>query len=471
MLASMLTMFPATTALALLLPTNLPVQATLSRLRLSTFILTATAIVFRSEVAILLFCNLTYILLKQIARFGHLTYGITLIKSTVLPAGLLGAVVGLSLTVFIDTFFWQSPTYLLPEFSAFLSNVFPSDDGLGASAWGTQPWHWYLTNALPRILLNSFIYLGLWVLAISTPAISEPSLDLLVPNLAYIAIYSILPHKETRFIFPVIPPLTLAGALPSSYIWTRRHRAWLYHILSVILLLSTVGSALVAHAFLLPLSALSYPGAHALNALHTYHSSKYTTEMMDPNIKNTRSVHLDNLSTQTGITRFLQYPPSTKPGQKQWIYDKSENATDLLSPFWWTQFDYAIMESPQLAIGSWEVVSIVRGLGSIRILRPHERLEKEGDITEGERLNFWEDGIDQVALQMYGLGGAQASVTIRQILRDGYGVQWLLGKEWTWTRGWWVDIGWVPKLYVLRREESLTMEDVQQAASVHAEER
>jgi alpha-1,6-mannosyltransferase len=462
-------MFLATMALALLLPTTLPVQASLSRLRLATFILTITAIVFRSEVAVLLFCTVGYIILKQIARHGHLTHGVTLLRSTVLPAGIFGTLVALAMTISTDTFFWQSPTYLWPEFSAFLSNIFPSDNSLGASAWGTQPWHWYFTNALPRILLNPFIYLPLYLLAISNPSTSEPTLDLLLPNLAYIAIYSILPHKETRFIFPVIPPLTLIGALSSSYIWTRRHRTWLYRIVSIGVLFSTIVSALLAHAFVLPLSALSYPGAHALNALHNYNSNLHTAEMITHKVNNTTSVHLDNLSTQTGITRFLQHSPA-KTRETNWIYDKSENTTNLLDPFWWTQFDYAIMESPQLAIGSWEVVSIVRGLGQIQILHPLERREKEGLLTGGERLDFWEDGIDRVALQMCGLSGGQVSVTVRQILREGYGAQWLMGTGWSWTRGWWVDVGWVPKLYVLKRQESLVREDMQEASSVRAED-
>jgi alpha-1,6-mannosyltransferase len=456
-----LTSFTATLALSLLLPKPGSMQASLNRTRLAVFLLTFTAIVFRSEVAILLFCHIAYILLKQVARYGHLTHGITLLRSVIIPGGMAAVPVGLCMTIPIDTFFWQSPTYLWPEFSAFLSNICPSNDSLGASAWGTQPWHWYFSNALPRIMMKPFIYLALWLFAISTPATAEAALDLLLPNLAYIAIYSLLPHKETRFIFPVVPPLTLAGALSSSYTWTRRHRTWLYRIFSIPILLSTIISAILAHAILLPLSAVSYPGAHGLSALHNY--------TLSHNNSDTIRVHLDNLSTQTGITRFVQHAPPTKRGDINWIYDKSENATDRLDPFWWTQFDYAIMESPQLAIGSWDVLSTVRGLGQIRVLRPNEKREKAGVVTRGERLDIWQDAIDGVALEIYGPVGGQASVAARQLLREGYGVQWLLGPGWSWTRGWWVDVGWVPKLYVLKQHESLAKEELQRISTLDAE--
>jgi alpha-1,6-mannosyltransferase len=451
----LLTMSIATVALANLLPRASPVQTSLNRVRVAVSLLTVTAIVFRSEVAILLFAHVGYLLLKQIARFGHLIHGIAFLRSVVIPAGVLGAIVGLSISVPIDTFFWQSRTYLWPELAAFLSNIFPSDDSAGASAWGTSPWHWYFTSALPRLMMKPFIYLVLWALAVSSPATAEPALDLLLPNLAYTAIYSFLPHKETRFIFPIVPPLNLAAALGASHIWIRRQRTRLYWYLVIPLVGSTILSALIAHAILLPISSLSYPGAHALNSLHNYASSSNVTHATNQNQFNIIRVHLDNLSTQTGITRFLQHPAPTipTPSNPLWLYDKSDNTTDLLDPFWWDQFDYIIMEAPRLAIGSWEVVDIIRGLGRVSIPQPDER--------RGAEEEFWEDGVDAVASEMYGSLGGKISVVARSVLRDGYGVRWLLGDEWSWTRGYWVDVGWVPKLYVLERRRSLAREEVE----------
>jgi alpha-1,6-mannosyltransferase len=460
-----LTIFIATTALSLLLPRTIPVKAYLTRLRLAVFLLTLTAIVFRSEIAILLFCHVSYVVLKQVARYGHLTHGVALLKSSVIPAGLFGTLIGLCMTVPIDTYFWQSTHYMWPELSAFLSNVFPTKDDIGASAWGTQSWHWYFTSALPRLLMRPFIYLALWLFAVSASAISEPVLDLLFPNLAYIAIYSILPHKETRFIFPVIPSLTLAAALPASYIWIRRHRTLMYRLSSIVLVLSTLLSALIANIVILPLSALSYPGAHALNALHDHVSSVRSLGAITNDTISTIRVHLDNLSTQTGITRFLQQPCPFGIVPGCWVYDKSENTTNLLDSFWWTQFDYTIMESPQLAIGSWDIVSTTRGMGSIRILHPDEKRESSGHIMEQEMSESSYGGLDEMAFQMYGPAGRWVSVAARHILREGHGTQWLLGRNWSWTRGWWVDIGFVPKLYVLKQNESLAKAALDQFSS------
>ena len=457
----------ATLALALLLPENGPSKALSSRTRLAIFLLTVTAVVFRSEVAILLFCHIVYMVLKRTGRSGGFVPVVTLLRSTVIPAGVLGFSIGLFMTVSVDSYFWQSPNYLWPELSAFLFNILPSDESTGASAWGTQSWHWYFTSALPRVFMSPLICPLLWVMAVSHPATSQPALDLLLPNLAYIATYSLLPHKETRFIFPVIPPLTLAASLSASYVWTRRSRTLLYRLLSILLVLSTILSALLAHGVLLPLSALTYPGAHALQALHDHAASDHKSRTME---NSTILIHLDNLSTQTGITRFLQHGPPSEAGDAHFIYDKSENSTNLLDAFWWTQFDYAIMESPQLAIGSWNVISQIRGLGSPRILRSHEKREKAGLESEGGRkVDVWVDVVDMIAQEMYGHVGLRLSVLARLILREGYGTHWLLGRNWSWTRGWWVDVGWVPKLYVLKQRESLVKEEMNRVSSSDAD--
>lgn len=445
----------------MLLPKPTPAQASLGRVKLAFFLFTLTAVIFRSEMAILLFSHMTYMVLKRVARFGHLSHGVMLLKSAIIPAGIFGCFFALCVTIPVDTFFWQSSTYLWPEMSAFLSNIFPSDTSLGASAWGIQPWHWYFSSALPRLLMRPITYLGLWIVAVSTTATSELALDLLLPNLAYVAFYSLLPHKETRFIFPVVPPLTLAAALCASYIWTRRRRRSIYRLLSILLAVSTFVSALVAHGVLLPLSALSYPGAHALNALHHHVSSiQFRPEIISGRANHTVLVHLDNLSTQTGITRFRQHPLPRKAGDLHWIYDKSDNATQLLSPPWWMQFDYAIMESPQRAIGSWDVISTIHGLGSLRILHPADRTDEQRPptVTGAPDTDLPHHGLDMVASQLYGPVGGWVSTTTRTCLRHGYGTRWLRGdkenekeKKSSWTCGWWVDVDWLPKLYVLKK--------------------
>jgi alpha-1,6-mannosyltransferase len=417
--------------------------------RLAFYLLTLATIIFRSELALLLASHSLSLLFN--APGEGLQAQIALLRRALLPAGFFGAVIGLALSIPIDTFFWQSPTPLWPELSAFLSNIFPSDPRLGASAWGTSPWYWYFTSALPRLLLNPFA-VPLIYYTFTTPATS--SLLLLIPNIGYILLYSILPHKETRFLFPVIPPLTTAAALAASYITHRRHRNTLYRLATYVLILSTAATFLIAHGVLLPLSALSYPGAHALNALH-FHASGH-----HPSNKSTIAVHLDNLALQTGVTRFLEMPPSVrdqarsslsslagKISNTRWIYDKSDDPKSLLDPFFWEKFDYVIMEDPGLAIGAWDVVDKIYGLGRLRILKP----DQEMGVTNPN------EGLAAGIGKIYGEKMGIVYCFFKNMVRESYGLSLLSGMRenddggWSLTGGWWVDVEWAEKLFVLRR--------------------
>jgi alpha-1,6-mannosyltransferase len=447
-----MTFMPATLALRFLLPDQTSPGCQLRRVRLAIYLITLTTVVFRSEIAILVACHSLYLLFRA---FGNgLQSQIALIRNALLPAGLFGALIGLAISVPIDTFFWQSPTPLWPELSAFISNVFPSDSSLGASAWGTSPWHWYFTSALPRLLLDP-LCLPLIAYTLTQPATRQPSLSLLLPNIGYILLYSILPHKETRFLFPILPPLTTAAALAASYITHRRHRSVIFRLATYALILCTLATFLIAHGVLLPLSALSYPGAHALNMLHAHASARPTQH------PSTIAVHLDNLALQTGVTRFLQMPPPVKLQARNsisspaanmtntnWVYDKSDDSAQLLDPLFWEKFDYAIMEDPGLAIGAWEVVERVYGLGKARALR----LDQERGPTQPG------DGLSGVIEEVYGRGVAMGYCLLRDVVREGKGLHRLLGGKWSLTAGWWVDVGLVEKLFVLRMERIGSLE-------------
>lgn len=62
-----------------------------------------------------------------------------------------------------------------------------------SAEWGTQPLYWYFTSALPRAMLGALpltLY-GLYR--------ERRVWDLVAPTTVYVAIYSLLPHKEVRF--------------------------------------------------------------------------------------------------------------------------------------------------------------------------------------------------------------------------------------------------------------------------------
>ncbi|PGH27349.1 hypothetical protein AJ80_01061 [Polytolypa hystricis UAMH7299] len=416
-----------TLALRYLLPDpsiTLDQKRSSKRHRLSLYLFTITGIIFRSEIALFLATTTIYLWLQN--RIS--------IRKEIIPAGLFGIVIGLLVTVCIDSFFWQKFP-LWPEFAAFKFNVLAGQ----ASAWGTQPWHFYFTNALPRLLLNPLTYLVGIPLACLLPSTRQSASSILTPSLAYIAIYSLLPHKEWRFVLYTIPSLTATSALGASYIWTRRSKSLLYRISSFALVLSTLASCLISTCILLPVSMANYPGAHALNALHAHaHDSQRIIR-----------VHMDTLACQTGVTRFLQFPPpksllvslpgsddgrfpALRSGSTWWKYDKTEDEEIKGSAAFWDKIDYALVEDEKIVAvaaggssGRWEVLQEITAFGGIRVLRPGE--EGRGGEVEG-----------QVIDRLFGDAGLEGWKWIREMGRKHL------------TGGWWAEVKMVPKIKILK---------------------
>ncbi|MCJ1354698.1 MAG: dolichyl-P-Man:Man(7)GlcNAc(2)-PP-dolichol alpha-1,6-mannosyltransferase [Icmadophila ericetorum] len=321
--------------------------------------LTIVGIIFRSEIALLLGTHTLWLLLRSRLSIPQVIY-----------PGLLGALIGLSVTVPVDSFFWQHLP-LWPEFSAFVYNVIKNR----ASDWGTSPWHYYFTSALPRLLLNPLSYQLCIPFAILTPALRSKALDILIPNLAFVVLFSFQPHKEWRFIVYIVPPLTAVAAAGFSYIFTHRSKSFYLRILSYILIASTIASFLASTAMLL-ISSQNYPGADALNKLHQIADGR----------KDTIRVHLDATSCMTGITHFLEIQRPELPPKpmnlrtiarekfpSRWVYDKEEDQEKLLMPTFWNQFDYVLTGHPELVIGQkWDPVDTIKGFAGVTISVPQE---------------------------------------------------------------------------------------------------
>jgi alpha-1,6-mannosyltransferase len=383
------------------------------RLRLCLYLLTIAGIVFRSELAILVGTVTLYLLITQ---------RISIVK-VVIPAGLGGLVIGLLCTVSIDSFFWQSFP-LWPEWIAFYYNTIQ-----GHSAdWGVSPWHFYFFNALPRLLLNPATYLLCIPVAVLNAATRRRSLNLLIPLLSFVALYSFLPHKEWRFIIYTIPGLTGIASAGASWIWTRRSKSAIYTLLSLSLLLSVLAS-FAASTALLAISSLNYPGGAAMQALHGI-----------PAHQNHVRVYADNLACQTGVTRFLEMhsAPQTirdvleeqqELQARMWTYDKTEDPAVLLDPLFWAKFDYVLAERPEKIIGSWEVVHVVYGFGGVRVLKPGQKsgtvLEEVGGAERTQAGGHWTNRV------------AGAWTTLEGVLREKV------------LRGYWVEARMEPRIRIL----------------------
>lgn len=315
-------------------------------------VLTAVGVVFRSELALLLGSHAFYLLIQRRISLDPL--------QDILPSGLLGLIIGLLVSVPVDSYFWQHfPTWA--ELSGFMYNIMEGK----AVDWGTSPFYFYFVSSLPRLVFNPLAYYLCIPMALSMRPLRKPARDIVLPNLFFVFLYSFQPHKEWRFIVYVIPPLLATAAAGAAWIWNRRAKVLMYRFLSLCLIASTFAS-FGASFTMLAISRLNYPGAEALNRLHTIANGE----------KRTINVHMDTLTCMTGVTHFLEHPqPKEISNATIWRYDKTEDADRLLDPAFWLQFDYVLAESPERVIGKWEIVDTVDGYSSLALLGPGQPIE------------------------------------------------------------------------------------------------
>lgn len=390
--------------------------------RLSLYLLTFAGVVFRSELAILVGTFTLYL---------FITRRISIVE-VIVPAGIAGAAIGLLTTVSIDSFFWQSFP-LWPEWTAFYYNTIQ-----GHSAdWGISPWHFYFTNALSRLMMNPLTYLLCIPTALLPAATRSRSLDLLIPLLSFVAIFSFLPHKEWRFIIYVMPGLTAVAATGASWIWTRRGKSLNYAALSLVLV-GFVLLSFVASTLLLAVSSLNYPGGEAITYLHNNVNSFHWDHP---------HVHFDNLACQTGVTRFLEVHegPQTivdvleaqnQIAKRRWTYDKTEDPEALLDPLFWRKFHYVLSENPAKVIGRWGTVHVVYGFGGVRVLKP-------GD----------ESGSPVEPLDVVGGQGTKDEDWTEKVARLWRMAEGLV--RYRFFRGWWIEVRMEPKIRILENQALL----------------
>ncbi|KAA0148113.1 hypothetical protein FNF29_06908 [Cafeteria roenbergensis] len=150
--------------------------------------------------------------------------------------GLVLGAGALLVTVVVDSALWGR--WLWPEGSVFLFNAVQNR----SSEWGTSPWHWYATSALPRAMLAWLCFVPFGVLALPgwrsqshalvqlgsagpcgrgrcsalgplTSFFTSSWSEFALPAVLFVVLYSALPHKETRFLFPALPLLFATSAV------------------------------------------------------------------------------------------------------------------------------------------------------------------------------------------------------------------------------------------------------------------
>eukprot|EP01036_Dinobryon_divergens_P027175 gene27175-35901_t len=318
------------------------------RAQSSILTLAVAMVIFRCDVAVILAPLVLQLLLsREIPFFRSLFLGLATVSVSIL------------VSVVVDSWFWRK--LLWPEGVVLFFNTVENK----SSAWGVMPYHWYFTSALPRSLHVCILWIicglcgfryprdtflsaerqsksffqqlrsAVWEFLSAGRFFNRTVAYYSCPAVAFVILYSFLPHKELRFIFPALPLLTLAGAvgldavLPpiSTQLWyplnllsdsrgadrkqldgdTNKTNHGASAIVSAAVnaavLLSFVTSLVLNSAFL-NAAQHNYPGALALERLiHIHipllaHRDDLTTEPI--------FVHIDAAAAMTGITRFLQ---------------------------------------------------------------------------------------------------------------------------------------------------------------------
>ena len=253
-------------------------------------------IIFRAELAMLV---------GPIAVFDLATGRMPLLRFLVVA--LVSGACAMAATVAVDSYFWRR--WLWPEGHVLLFNVVQNR----SSEYGTSHFLWYFYSALPKALGAAY------PCALAAPFLDSRAVKFLLPALAFVGLFSLLPHKELRFIFYVLPLLSVCAAMAVNRVVVKvlivakrgSGATWLIgqNTLYFVVLLAVANFAMLM-AFTWT-SAWNYPGGVALRALHADPSTSGLSHV---------SVHLDNFVCQTGASRFGEL-------NEQWTYDKTERLT------------------------------------------------------------------------------------------------------------------------------------------------
>nr|CAB3221180.1 dol-P-Man:Man(7)GlcNAc(2)-PP-Dol alpha-1,6-mannosyltransferase [Phallusia mammillata] len=243
-------------------------------------------IIFRFELVILFGICLLISLFRRELNLNNVLY--------ICTVGLIVLVA----TVGIDSYFWGR--WLWPEGEVMWFNVVLNK----SSSWGTSPWHWYFTSALPRCLLTSAIFIP-WGLRSD----SYRTLLLLLPATGFVCAFSFLPHKELRFIIYTIPMINAVAACGYSNLYRRFGKSlfWKFCFLTS---LGTFVINFIALTVFLAAAEFNYPGGNVMKSLHAIVPCEASVTPVN--------VHICNLAAQTGVSRFSETCPF-------WRYNKTEH--------------------------------------------------------------------------------------------------------------------------------------------------
>ncbi|KAL6779643.1 hypothetical protein ACKKBG_A13140 [Auxenochlorella protothecoides x Auxenochlorella symbiontica] len=291
----------------------------------------AAVVIFRSDAALLAAPIGSHLLLSKQVTFP---------RAVSLAAG--AALASLALTVAVDSLMWRRLVW--PEGEVFAFNTWHNK----SSEWGTQSWHWYCTSALPRALHGGFPLAALGAIW------DRRARPLLAVGLAFVGLYSFLPHKEARFLFPALPLFTACAAVALQRIlhnaWHAKHGWRLAAAGTLGIFLAGAGVTALTTA----VSRANYPGGVAIRRLHELGGGS-----KGAGAHPTR-VHVGTLAAMTGVSRFTELPGGA------WMYSKEEG----LPPKALAGRGYDYLLTDQAVVEGCVAVESVLGYDHLELARP-----------------------------------------------------------------------------------------------------
>ncbi|CAN0092598.1 unnamed protein product [Ectocarpus sp. 6 AP-2014] len=366
---------------------------------------TVATLVFRCDVVVLLGPLTLQLLLTGRVR-----------PLEVITAGLKWGIPSLVASFLLDSSLWGR--WVWPESQVLLFNTVANR----SSEWGEMPFYWYFVSALPRALSGTALLIPMGLLRdpsrplqlLRRPAAAAAIIDsqasfvfsYLLPGVAMVSLYSALPHKELRFVFPALPLFNLAAGVGMSKAVrgilsakakdkdndkddngggrTRSNARYQVTnsgngrseatekdrtVMGRLFLCVVVGLALIATAGTTALavaaSSANYPGALALEALHRVVDADHRESVKDV------LVHVDAQAAMTGVSRFGQR-------KKGVVYSKQEEGVDF------SKFDFVVTSDPtkHRLLDLFEIRETIQGFESITLKRFWQERGEENDVVE-----------------------------------------------------------------------------------------
>lgn len=238
-----------------------------------------------------------------------------------------------------------------------------------ASFYGQHPWHWYLTQGIPAVLgINVIPVLWATVKILRQPKENKIGSLLLTAVALYVAVYSFIPHKEFRFVLPLLP-IFLYLAQDVIVPWSRKAKKFHLYLLA--------GSILVGNA----VPALYFGVVHqagplqAMPALRQAATNRTSITFLMPCHSTPLYSHLHLNIT----TRYLSCEPPLNASGTTY-----EAETFFNNPQRWWRQETALRQAPDLLVLydrlKGRIESILTGYNLLHEI-PHTQFP-EGEVSE-----------------------------------------------------------------------------------------